>query len=72
MNTPTEQKVYGTLKMFRGKLKEKWGELTDDDLDRFAGKRDQLVGYIEKKTGQSRQAIRDTIDRISKSVKDTK
>ena len=36
--------VEGNWKQFKGKVKEKWGDLTDDELDSMAGKRDQLVG----------------------------
>ena len=43
--------VQGNWKQFRGRVKEQWGELTDDDLDRIEGKRDQLVGSIQEKYG---------------------
>ena len=69
MDTPTQQKIKGTWKQFRGKLQEKWGDLTDDDLDRLEGKRDQIEGFIEKKTGQARQAVRDAIDEAAKETK---
>ena len=36
-------------KQLRGKAKEKWGELTDDDLDRVEGQFDQLVGLVQEK-----------------------
>ncbi len=36
-------------KQLRGKVKEKWGELTDDDLDKVNGQFDQLVGMIQEK-----------------------
>jgi uncharacterized protein YjbJ (UPF0337 family) len=38
----------GDWKQFRGNVKEAWGKLTDDQLDVIAGKRDQLVGAIQK------------------------
>jgi uncharacterized protein YjbJ (UPF0337 family) len=34
----------------RGKLKEKWGTLTDDEIDVIAGKRDQLIGALKENT----------------------
>jgi uncharacterized protein YjbJ (UPF0337 family) len=43
--------VQGNWKQFKGKVKEKWGELTDDELDQIAGKRDILLGQIQKKYG---------------------
>ncbi len=43
--------MQGNWKQFTGKVKEKWGDITDDDLDRIAGKRDVLVGHIQEKYG---------------------
>jgi len=43
--------VKGEWKQFRGKVKEQWGKLTDDDLDRIEGKRDQLLGAVQKRYG---------------------
>ncbi|HTH15434.1 MAG TPA: CsbD family protein, partial [Magnetospirillum sp.] len=47
--------VKGNWTEFRGKVKEQWGELTDDDLDRMAGQRDQLIGQIQKRYGTTRE-----------------
>src|SRR5689334_9594132 len=44
-------RVEGSWKQMKGKVKEQWGKLTDDDLDQIAGKRDQLVGRIQKSYG---------------------
>lgn len=41
----------------KGKLKQKWAELTDDDLQYVEGKEDELVGRIQRKTGESREAV---------------
>jgi uncharacterized protein YjbJ (UPF0337 family) len=46
--------VNGQWKQFRGKVKENWGKLTDDDLDRIEGKRDQLLGAVEQRYGIAR------------------
>ena len=43
--------VEGNWKQFKGKVKEKWGELTDDEIDQIAGKRDVLIGKIQEKYG---------------------
>ena len=43
--------IEGNWTQFRGKVKEQWGKLTDDDLDRIAGQRDQLVGRLQKSYG---------------------
>jgi uncharacterized protein YjbJ (UPF0337 family) len=44
-------RIEGNWKSFKGKVKEQWGKLTDDDLDRAAGKRDQLAGSIQERYG---------------------
>ena len=41
----------------RGKIRETWGEITDDDLDETHGNWDQLVGKIKEKTGETTDAI---------------
>ena len=41
----------GNWLQFKGKVKEQWGKLTDDDLDVIAGKRDQLLGKIQERHG---------------------
>jgi uncharacterized protein YjbJ (UPF0337 family) len=45
----------GKWKEMRGQVKETWGKLTDDDLEKVDGKADQLVGLIQQKYGYSRQ-----------------
>ena len=47
--------VKGDWKQFRGKIREKWGDLTDDDLDRIAGKRDQLIGKVQERYGIAKE-----------------
>ncbi len=43
--------VQGNWKQFKGTVKEKWGDLTDDQLDQINGKREILVGQIQEKYG---------------------
>jgi uncharacterized protein YjbJ (UPF0337 family) len=43
--------VEGNWKQFKGKVKEQWGKLTDDDIDRIAGKKDQLAGKLQESYG---------------------
>jgi len=47
--------VEGNWNQMKGKVKQQWGRLTDDDLDRIHGKREQLVGRIEKSYGIARE-----------------
>ncbi len=46
-----QDRVEGNWLQFKGKVKEQWGKLTDDDLDVIAGKRDQLLGKIQERQG---------------------
>lgn len=46
-----EDRISGNWKQFKGKVQEKWGQLTDDDMDVVEGKREQLVGRIQERYG---------------------
>ncbi len=45
----------GKWKQFRGSVKERWGKLTDDDLDLIAGKRDKLLGKLQERYGVAKE-----------------
>ena len=49
-----KDQVEGNWKQFKGKVKESWGKLTDDDLDVINGRRDQLLGRIQERHGISK------------------
>lgn len=55
-------RIEGNWKQFSGKIKEKWGVLTDDDIARINGKRDQLVGRIQERYGISKDEAQRQID----------
>jgi uncharacterized protein YjbJ (UPF0337 family) len=50
-----EAQVSGNWKLFKGKLQEQWGKLTNDDIDVIEGKREQLLGRIEERQGVARE-----------------
>lgn len=52
----------GNWMQVKGKIKEQWGKLTDDDLDVIAGKRDQLEGKIQERYGKAKDEARREID----------
>jgi uncharacterized protein YjbJ (UPF0337 family) len=58
-----EDRVEGNWKQFKGKVKEQWGRLTDDDLDVISGQRDQLSGKIQERHGVAR-------DEAERQIKD--
>jgi uncharacterized protein YjbJ (UPF0337 family) len=49
-----EDTIKGQWKQLSGKMKEKWGKLTDDEFDQMAGNRDQLVGKIQERYGMTK------------------
>jgi uncharacterized protein YjbJ (UPF0337 family) len=53
----TKMRVEGKWDQMRGRVREAWGALTDDDLDRTEGKYDRIVGTIKEKTGEKADAI---------------
>lgn len=60
--------IEGSWKQMVGKAKEKWGELTDDDLDVAAGRRDQMVGLVQAKYGKAKEAAEAEVDSWSKTL----
>jgi len=54
----------GTWKEIAGKLKQKYADLTDDDLLYIEGKEEELEGRLQKKLGQTKDQIRDLIGKI--------
>ena len=56
------QTVAGEWKQLKGKIKEKWGKLTDDDLRVVEGQKDQLAGFLEKRYGYAKDAARKNAD----------
>lgn len=60
MNT---QEIKGHWGELRGKLKEKWGQLTQDDLQIVDGNIDQLISRIQQRVGADRRAIEDFLEK---------
>ena len=59
--------LQGNWNQIKGRVQEAWGDLTNDDLDRIEGKRDQLVGVIQERYGKERaEAEREVDDFLSR------
>jgi uncharacterized protein YjbJ (UPF0337 family) len=54
--------VAGKWKQMKGNVRERWGRLTDDDLEQIAGKRDQLVGMVQERYGIAKEAAAKEVD----------
>ena len=53
----TTLEIKGDWNITKGKLKQKWAKLTDNDLQYTEGKQEELIGRIQKSTGESREAV---------------
>lgn len=60
-------KIKGNWNDLKGKIKKKYGELTDDDLTYVEGKEDELLGKLQKKLGKSKEEISSEIKKMDKS-----
>jgi uncharacterized protein YjbJ (UPF0337 family) len=60
--------VEGNWTEFKGKLQQKWGKLTDDDLDVIEGKQKELVGRLQQRYGVAKDEAEREIDTWLKTV----
>ncbi|MBT0958900.1 CsbD family protein [Alphaproteobacteria bacterium KMM 3653] len=60
--------VKGEWKVIKGKAREQWGELTDDELDQAAGERQQLEGLVQKRYGKTKEEAKEEVDSWMKKV----
>ncbi len=58
----TTDKIKGNWNILKGKLKSQYGKLTDNDLAYEEGKEDELIGRIQKRTGEGKESINKFID----------
>ena len=56
--------IKGNWNEVKGKIKQKYGELTNDDLVYVEGKEDELLGRIQKKTGKAKEMLVDEINNL--------
>lgn len=57
--------LQGRWNQVRGEIEKRWGQLTDDDLDRFRGDVDALVGEIQTRTGETRETIEEFLNQTA-------
>ena len=55
-------RMRGNWTEFKGKVKEQWGKLTDDDLDQINGRREQLEGKIQERYGIEKDRVKTDVD----------
>jgi len=68
-----ENILEGKWKQLRGEIRQRWGELTDDELDQIAGKRDKLAGLLQEKYGytqlEAEQQVQDFLAEWNERVR---
>ena len=60
-----QQTLQGNWNEIKGKLRTKWGQLTNDELQSFDGNVDRLVGMIQRKTGEARNSVEHYLEELS-------
>lgn len=65
-----EQILEGQWKQLKGKVKEQWGRLTNDELDQLEGRRDQIVGLLQEKYGYTIDEAEEQFDDFLDSLDD--
>jgi uncharacterized protein YjbJ (UPF0337 family) len=63
-----QDQMQGKFKQLRGKIKETWGRLSDDDVALANGKMDQFLGKVQQTYGLTKEAAQKRYDEIAKSV----
>jgi uncharacterized protein YjbJ (UPF0337 family) len=63
MDSFTRTKWEGRWDQLKGKARQAWGNLTDDDLDVAEGNFEELIGRIKERTGETAEAIEKRLDR---------
>jgi len=61
-------RVEGNWVEFKGKIKERWGKLTDDDLDVVNGKREQLLGVLQNRYGVAKDELEREVSAFEKEL----
>jgi len=60
--------VKGKWTQFKGQVKQKWGKLTDDDLNVIEGKRDQMCGKLQERYGYAKEQAEKEVDEFARSL----
>lgn len=60
--------IAGNWTQMKGKIKTQWGKLTDDDIEVIAGKREELIGRVQKVYGMTREEASKQVDRFERTM----
>jgi uncharacterized protein YjbJ (UPF0337 family) len=62
----------GKWKQLRGQIQQKWGDLTNDDLDRIQGARTEFEGLLQERYGYTRERAQQEVDNLLRSAESTR
>lgn len=62
--------VEGKWKQYKGTVREKWGKLTDSDIEVIRGQRDQLVGRIQERYGIAKEVAQEQVDQFVQALRE--
>jgi uncharacterized protein YjbJ (UPF0337 family) len=65
-----KEQASGNWDIFKGKVKEQWGKLTDDDLTVLEGHRDQLAGHVQKRYGIAKEEAEKQVREFQRANED--
>ena len=60
--------IQGDWKQFSGKVQEKWGKLTEDEVAATAGRREQLIGYLQERYGYAKECAEKELDDFTQTM----
>ncbi|MDB5312865.1 MAG: CsbD family protein [Gemmataceae bacterium] len=60
--------IEGNWKQLKGKVKQKWADLTDDDLTAIEGKKDQLAGKLQERYGYAKERAEQELDEFARGL----
>jgi uncharacterized protein YjbJ (UPF0337 family) len=67
-----KQQFEGSWQQFKGNIKQAWGALSDDDINKMHGKTEELAGILQKKYGYSKDRARKEIEAFVQGLKKNK
>ena len=69
MATPAWDQIAGKWKQFKGDVRSRWGDLTDDEVEQIAGEREKLAGKIQERYGIGKAQANKQIDEWASKLK---
>lgn len=63
-----KDRVEGNWHQFKGKIKEEWNELTDDEIEAYQGKTEQLAGHLQERYGIARDEAKRRLRELEENV----